>query len=170
MSLYKGHNRIAGDGIDGFSPTVSLTKENNVATISVTDIEGTKSININDNGDILQTQIGSLENLSTTDKSSIVNAINEIASNSGGVEGAIFSGSTYIGTSGMTTAITFPKKFKSIPTVMLSMYNPSLDTSSNYSPAVVLTQVTTENFSWQRMHFSRATMYWLAYSKDGVEE
>ena len=57
MSLRKGDIFIAGtgkngkdgaDGIEGFSPTVSLTKEDNKTILSITDIHGTKTVEILD--------------------------------------------------------------------------------------------------------------------------
>lgn len=47
MSLYKGNKLIAGDGIDGFSPIVSMVEGKDKVTISVTDVNGTKSATLN---------------------------------------------------------------------------------------------------------------------------
>jgi len=48
MSLRKGNTLISGVGIDGVTPTASVTKVNDVATISITDANGTTSASIRD--------------------------------------------------------------------------------------------------------------------------
>ena len=75
-------------GNDGTSPTVAISKSNGVTTITITDIDGTKTATIND-GEIsqatlnttLDNRVGVNSNLTTTEKGTIVGAINEVNQN-----------------------------------------------------------------------------------------
>lgn len=78
----------SSDVFDGVSPTVSVSKSNGVTTITITDKDGSKTATIND-GEIsqatlnttLDNRVGVNSNLTTTEKGTIVGAINEVNQN-----------------------------------------------------------------------------------------
>lgn len=78
----------SSDVFDGISPTVATSKSNGVTTITITDINGPKTATIND-GEVtnaslnttLDNRVGVNSNLATTEKGTIVGAINEVNTN-----------------------------------------------------------------------------------------
>lgn len=48
MSLRKGSTLISGVGIDGISPSATVSKSGTVSTLTVTDKNGSTTVNIND--------------------------------------------------------------------------------------------------------------------------
>lgn len=72
------------DGQDGYSPSASVTQSNNVTTISITDKNGTTTENIDLSTYATSASVGNLSELTTTAKTNLVSAVNEVASSSGG--------------------------------------------------------------------------------------
>lgn len=67
MSLRKGNTLISGVGIDGISPSASVSKVGAVSTLTVMDASGTTTVNINDgenNAYNINTLTGTTVNLS----------------------------------------------------------------------------------------------------------
>ena len=90
-----------------FQSSINVTDSYNTNTGAVVTDTATNNMN-ND----LKAQIGDLETLGTTDKSSIVNAINEVKSNAGGGLELVWSGSQDVKIADYNASISIDQKYK----------------------------------------------------------
>ena len=74
MSLRKGSTLISGVGIDGISPSATVSKNGAVSTLTVTDKTGTTTVNIND-GENYAYNINSLTGTTVNLSADTVNTI-----------------------------------------------------------------------------------------------